>query len=605
MYVPQYPSAAWLRSIGERGADRPVVPSEYAHAMGNSTGDLYNQWQAIYDHPQLQGGYIWEWIDHSTLAHDKNGKPFWTYGGDFGGEWTPSDGNFVADGLVGPDQMPHPAMSEVKYTHQNVGFRAVDLAAGKVEITNRFYFTSLADYEVRYEVRRGWTALRKGVLPLGDLAPQTSRVVAIPVEGLKAGPGDEFFVNFTAVSKKAAPLVPAGHVVAYDQFQLPLTAERIAPKPVRVAPLEVVDKGDAITVSSPVVSFTFDRAAGVATSYKVRGIEYFDKEFGIRPNFWRAPNDNDYGNGAPARLQIWKTVSNNPAVESATVEREGDRVKVAVKYAWDLTADGVGMVACYVDYTVWPSGELNVDMRYDPRTAAEVDAARLNARTHDGEVATYSPQTEEERRAQRRVLEIPRIGVRFRLPATMDNVTYFGRGPEENYIDRWHGTTVGLYSTTAWEMYTPYVRPQENGHRTQVRWMSLSESGGRGLMVVSDDGALEFNALRNSVEDFDSEEARDKPYQWPNLTPEQKKRHDEAAAANVRRRQTHAADITPRDFVEVCLDGRHQGVAGYNSWGDRPQPYATIPSDQEFAWSCTLVPVASGKEALQKSKLGY
>jgi beta-galactosidase len=244
-----------------------------------------------------------------------------------------------------------------------------------------------------------------------------------------------------------------------------------------------------------------------------------------------------------------------------------------------------------VVYTVHPGGELRVDLRYSPTTIAEADTASLNAQTRDGEVATYSPQTDDERHAKRKVLEIPRIGVRFRLPATMDNVAWFGRGPEENYADRYRGTTVGLYRATAWELYTPYVRPQENGHRTQTRWLTLTNPTGAGLKIVSNSQSLEFNALRNTVEDFDSEEAIDKPYQWPNLTTKQRTDHDPATAANRLRRQTHAADITPRDFVEVCLDGRHQGVAGSNSWGDRPQPYATIPSDKDHTWSFTLIAV--------------
>ncbi len=603
MYVPQYPSAAWLRSIGEKGADRPVVPSEYSHAMGNSNGDLYNQWQAIYEHPHLQGGYLWEWIDHSTLAHDKDGRAFWSYGGDFGGEYTPSDGNFVADGVIGPDQMPHPAISEVKYTHQNVGFEAVDLAAGKFRVTNRFYFSSLADYEVRYEVRRGAQVVRKGVLPL-NIAPQTSQVVTLPVDKLKAGAGDEFFVNFEVVSRKAAPLVPAGHVVAYDQFELPLKGESLQPKPVKAAPLTVAEKGNVITISSPTVNFTFDADKGVATSYNVRGKEYFEDEFGLRPNFWRAPTDNDYGNGAPNRLQVWKTVSNNPQVESTSVEHDGGRVRLSVKYAWDLISEGVGAVAYHVDYTIYPSGELKAALRYVPTPMTEAyDLEKLNAKTRDGEVATFTPKTEEELKAMQKVLEIPRIGVRFRTPAAMDNVTWFGRGPEENYADRYRGTTVGQWSATAWELYTPYVRPQENGHHTQTRWLSLTDGDGRGLLVVAD-GQLEFNALRNSVEDFDCEES-DAPYQWINHTPAQRANHDPAQATNRLRKQTHSADIAPRNFVEVCLDGRHQGVAGYDSWGDRPQPYALIHSDKEYSWGFTLVPVNSRREAEQKSRLRY
>ncbi len=602
MYVPQYPSAAWLRSVGEKWNDRPVVPSEYSHAMGNSTGDLYGQWQAIYEHPQLQGGYLWEWIDHSALACDKNGKPFWSYGGDFGDEFTPSDGNFVADGVVGPDQVPHPAISEVKYTHQNIAFRAVDPARGEIEITNRFYFTDLSGYEIRYEVRRNEKTERKGVLKL-NLAPQTSQIVAVPVDGLKAAPGDEFFLNLEAVSLYAAPLVPAGHTVACDQFELPLKGKRQVPKPVKAAPLEVAEQNEVITISSPSVSFTFDIAQGAATSYNVRGTEYFDEGFGLRPNFWRAPTDNDYGNGAPARLQIWKTVSNDPQIESTAVERDGDKVRLSVHYAWDLVSDGVGAVSYHVDYTVYPTGELNAALRYTPTPMTEAyDLARLNAGTHAGEIATFSPKTKEELEAMQKVLEIPRIGVRFRVPVAMDNVSWFGRGPEENYADRYRGTTVGLYTATAWELYHPYVRPQENGHHTETRWISLTDRGGRGLLVVADDAPVEFNALRNSIEDFDSQES-DKPYQWGNLHP--RERHDDALAANRLRRQTHSADIAPRDFVEVCLDGRHQGVAGYNSWGDRPQPYAAIRSDEPFSWGFTLVPVRSTREAEQRSRLDY
>jgi beta-galactosidase len=603
MYVPQYPSAAWLQSTGEKGSDRPVVPSEYAHAMGNSTGDLWGQWQAIYAHPHLQGGYIWEWIDHSTLAYNKDGKPFWTYGGDFGNEFTPSDGNFVADGIVGPGQVPHPAMSEVRYTHQNVGFEAVDLAKGEIKITNRFYFTSLSDYEVRYEVRRNEKAERRGTLPL-DLAPQTSETVTIPVDKLKAGPGDEFFINFTVASKKAAPLVPAGHIVAYDQFELPLKGKRLLPKPVKVAPLVVYEQGDKIEISSPTVALRFDKAGGVATSYEVRGVEYFADGFGLRPNFWRAPNDNDYGNGAPNRLQVWKTVSNDPQVESASVERIGDKVRLSVKYAWNLVSEGVGTVAYYVDYTLYPTGELNAALRYVPTPMTEAyDADKLNAQTRDGEIATFTPKTKEELEAMQKVLEIPRIGVRFRAPAALDNVTYFGRGPEENYIDRYRGTTVGLYSATAWELYTPYVRPQENGHHTQTRWLSLADGNGQGLLIVAD-GGMEFNALRNSIEDFDCQNS-DAPYQWNNFSQREIEDRDYAWAANRLRKQTHAADITPRNFVEVCLDGRHQGVAGYDSWGDRPQPYATIYSDKEYGWGFTLVPVGSAKEAVAKARLAY
>lgn len=604
MYVPQYPSAAWLRSVGEQGADRPVVPSEYSHAMGNSNGDLWGQWQVIYEHPHLQGGYIWDWIDQGFLEHDSEGRPYWTYGGDYGGQFTPSDANFLANGIVGADQKPHPAMSEVKYVYQNVGFEAVDLARGQVKITNRFYFTDLSDYRISYEVRRNDKPVRSGVLKL-DLAPQESQVVTLPVHKLEVGPGDEYFLDFEVASLRPEPLVPAGHIIAYDQFELPLKGEKQPFRPAGSPRMEITEGDDGVRIRSSAFDFTFDAALGAVTSYQVAGTEYIDGEFGIRPNFWRAPNDNDYGNGAPLRLQVWKNISNAPKVESFSTARKGDRVKLTVEYGWETAEAGLGRVAYRVDYTLYPGGELHAALHYAPSAAnGTYDTAGLNAGTRDGAVATFTPKTEEELKAIQKVLEIPRIGVRFRIPAAFDNISYFGRGPEENYADRYRGTTVGLYAAKAWEMYTPYLRPQENGHHTQTRWMAATDDRGKGLLVVAD-SLMEFNALRNSIEDFDCQES-DKPYQWNNFSQAEIDKRDYAWAANRLRKQTHANDIAPRNYVEICLDGRHQGVAGYNSWGDRPQPCATIRSDREYRWGFTLVPVQSiEKEADKKIKLKY
>ena len=186
----------------------------------------------------------------------------------------------------------------------------------------------------------------------------------------------------------------------------------------------------------------------------------------------------------------------------------------------------------------------------------------------------------------------------------MNNVQYFGRGPEENYIDRNHGTLVGVYKTTADKMYFNYVRPQENGHRTDTRWIALSPDKGNGLAIVADT-LIGFNALRNSIEDFDSEEALPHPYQWNNFSPEEVANHDEKAARNVLRRMHHVNDITPRDFVEVCVDMKQQGVGGYDSWGARPEPFHQIPANREYNWGFTLVPVRSAGQANEAAKYDY
>lgn len=590
MYVPQYPGAEWFEEIGREGSDRPVVPSEYAHAMGNSTGNLWDQWQAIYKYPNLQGGYIWDWVDQGILAKDKNGRIYYTYGGDYGKD-APSDGNFLCNGLVNPDRRPHPAMAEVKYVHQNVGFEAVDAAKGEVKITNRFYFTNLANYTVKYKVLANSKVVKEGKLAL-NLAPQTSETVTIPVSALKAQPGVEYFINFEVVTREPEPLIPAGHVIAYDQIKVPLEAGKKAYKTSGPA-LAIATGADRVTVSSSKVNFVFDKKTGMVTSYKVNGTEYFNDGFGIQPNFWRAPNDNDYGSGIPKRLQVWKESSKNFNIADCQAEMQGKNALVSVTYL--LAAGNL----YEVNYLIYPSGVVNASVKF---TSTDMEEASTEV-SESTRTATFTPGREAARKAAAK-LNVPRIGVRFRLPANMNRVQYFGRGPEENYIDRKYGTLVGLYKTTAEEMYYPYVRPQETGHRCETRWVSLTPASGNGLMIEAD-SLIGFNALRNSVEDFDSEEALPHDYQWSNFTPEQVADHNEAEAKNVLRRMHHINDIAPRDFVEVCVDMKQQGVAGYDSWGAPVQPGFTIPANREYNWGFTLIPVSSASKAAASAGLKY
>ena len=330
--------------------------------------------------------------------------------------------------------------------------------------------------------------------------------------------------------------------------------------------------------TSSKINFVFNKTTGLITSYKVNGTEYFKDGFGIQPNFWRAPNDNDYGNGAPKRLQVWKQSSNNFNVADAYIVMEGKTAVLTVNYL--LAAGNLYIMT----YKIHPSGVVKVGVHF---TSTDMEAA-TDEISEATRMATFTPGNDAARR-EASLLEIPRIGVRFRLPADMNQVEYFGRGPEENYIDRNAGTLIDLYRTTADKMYYNYVRPQENGHHTDTRWINLSKKGNKGLTIVAD-SIIGFNALRNSIEDFDSEEALPHPRQWPNLSPEEVANHDEEAARNVLRRMHHVNDITPRDFVEVCIDMKQQGVAGYNSWGARPEPAYTIPANQSYQWGFTLIP---------------
>ena len=575
MYVPQYPSAEWLEEIGRKGSDRPVAPSEYSHAMGNSSGNLWDQWKAIYKYPNLQGGFIWDWVDQGILEKDKNGREYYTYGGDYGVN-APSDGNFLCNGIVNPDRTPHPAMAEVKYAHQNIGFEAIDLANGLFRVTNRFYFTNLKKYMVHYSVTANNKVVRSGKVSL-DIEPQASKEFTVPVGNLKPQAGTEYFVNFNVTTVEKEPLIPIGHEIACDQFRLPIESPKKAFK-TSGPKLTVSTNGDNLSASSSKVNFMFNKKTGIVTSYKVDGTEYFSEGFGIQPNFWRAPTDNDYGNGMPKRLQVWKESSKNFNVTDATVTMDGNNAEVNVNYL--LPAGNLYIV----NYTIYPSGAVNVAARF---TSTDMDAAQTEV-SEATRTATFTPGRDAARKEASK-LNVPRIGVRFRLPASMNQVEYFGRGPAENYLDRNAGSMVGLYKSTAEELYFPYVRPQENGHHTDTRWVSLS-TGKKGLLIQADN-TIGFNALRNSIEDFDDEEATGLPRQWSNFTPEQVANHDEAAAKNVLRRQHHINDITPRDFVEVCVDLKQQGVAGYDSWGSRPEPAYTLPANREYNWGFTLIPL--------------
>lgn len=588
MYVPQYPSAEWLEEIGKKGSDRPVVPSEYAHAMGNSTGNLNAQWEAIYTYPNLQGGFIWDWVDQGILQKDKNGREFWAYGGDFGVN-APSDANFLCNGLVNPDRNPHPAMPEVKYAHQNVGFEMLDAAAGTFRITNRFYFTNLKKYMISYSVVANNKIVKSGKVSL-DIAPQASKEFTVPVDALKPKAGTEYFVNFLVTAVEAEPLIPVGHDIAQDQFRLPIETDKLAYK-TSGPKLNVSSTGDNLTATSSKVNFAFDKKTGIVTSYKVDGTEYFSEGFGIQPNFWRAPTDNDYGSGEPKREQIWKQSSKNFNVTDATAEMVEGNALIQVNYL--LPAGNLYIVS----YKVYPSGAVNVSARF---TSTDMNASEAEV-SEATRTATFTPG-QDAARLESSKLNVPRIGVRFRLPAGMDQLQFFGRGPKENYWDRKAGYPVGLYSSTAEAEYFPYVRPQENGHHTDTRWLALTQGKGTGLLIEADD-LIEFNALRNSIEDFDSEEHPDLARQWSNFTPEQIANHDEAAAKNVLRRQHHVNHITPRNFVEVCVDLKQQGLAGYDSWGDRPHPKHTLPANREYNWGFTLIPVSNA--AGVQSKTGY
>ena len=554
IYCPQYPGLDALERWGNSQTDRPYIMSEYAHAMGNSTGNFMDLWDAIYRYPNLQGGFIWDWIDQGLLIKDENGVPFWAYGGDFGKD-APSDGNFLCNGLVGPDREPHPGLTEVKKAYQYVWFQPVDLKKGILRVDNRYDFTNLNQYTIEYVILANTETVHTGTLPTVNLAPGENRQLTIPLRNIRNKPGTEYFLNIHVKTKQATVSIPAGYIVASEQFKLP----EYTPNPVfRATPektLSMEEKGSDIHISGPAVDFVFNKQKGYVTSYQVNGIQYIAEDFGFQPNFWRGPTDNDYGNGMPNRMQGWKQASKNFKIAGIRTSASTTSTNLTITYRLQETGSRY-----HVSYTLYPSGMLHI-------------ACHLEA--------------------QPNAPELPRIGARFRIPADMNQLEYFGRGPEENYCDRKNGTLVGYYKSTAEQQYVPYVRPQENGHKTDVRWLALMDKTGKGLLLVADSNFMEFNVSRNRVEDFDSEESN-RAYQWQNFTKDES--HDPDKAKNRKPKQTHINDIYPRNFVEVCVDHRMMGVAGDDSWGSQPYPQYRLPADRDYDWNFTVIPIKNNLE---------
>lgn len=533
MLVPQYPDAEWFHKMGESGYDKPVMPSEYSHAMGNSNGSLDRQWKYIYEYPNLQGAFIWDWIDQGLYETDSEGRMYWAYGGDYG-EHSPSDGNFNCNGVIAPDRTPHPAMAEIRHVYQDVTVTAVDASKGLFRLNNRFYFRSLDKHILGWTVTADGERVASGKMAVRT-APQSEEEFSVSLPKLPSG--KDCRIDFEILTGEEEGLLPKGYVIAYDQLTLSEAERQAAPSKARN--IRMTQDESSITLECKEASLVFDRTLGCLRTYSFKGKKMFNDDFGLRPLFWRAPTDNDYGNGMPSRCQDFKTSS-----REFNVKAEFDGESIVAEYT--LASGNIFTVR----YTLLEGGLLSVESDFKG-------------------VKSDNP------------VDVPRIGFRMRLPASADSFSYLGRGPEENYSDRFSGTLVGRYSSSAAKEYVRYTRPQECGHHIDCEYLSID-----GLIVRSE--RFEFNALRCAVEDLDSEEAVGRDYQWENKGPLSE--NDPAKAKNRLRRQHHINDYTERDFVEVCVDYAQTGVGGYDSWGSWPDPDRSLWSDYDYSFRFTLVP---------------
>ncbi|MDR2813759.1 MAG: DUF4981 domain-containing protein [Prevotellaceae bacterium] len=526
IYVPQYPSPNGFRWYAENLPDRPMIASEYAHAMGNSLGNFKEYWEVIENpkYPTLQGGFIWDWIDQG-LQVTRNGKTFYAYGGDFEPESVfegkGNDRNFLINGVISPNRTPNPGAYEVKKVYQNIGTTLAGKQSYEVEVKNKSYFRDLSGYYLTWEALENGLPVQSGRVENLNVAPQQTEKIKLPVT-CALQPGKEYFLNVSYKLKAAEPFLPKDFTVADEQFAL---SDFVAPAftPAQ-APLQATQTEKEWTGKGKKFSVTFDLEKGVIKSYAYNGQKLIG-DGGGQINFWRAMVDNDHGAGSNNNLRVWRDAGKTEPT-TVKVTQEGEAYKIVAEKSL-LNGDA----KLTQTYTVDGSGAIAVENSFE-------------------KIKGEYPM-------------IPKFGACFVIPKQYGNLTYYGRGPWENYADRSYAANVGLYKSTVDEQFFPYVRPQENGNKTDVRWLSLTDKKGKGLKITGE-LPIEFSALFYSIDDLDPEKDR---------------------------KQYHSGELTKRNEIYLNVDYRQAGVAGINSWGALPlEQYRVKYGSYRYAYVIQPVP---------------
>ena len=524
LVVPMYTPPSGIAEYAENHHDRPLILCEYAHAMGNSVGNLYQYWDVIRKYPNLQGGFIWDWVDQGLRAKTADGRSYLAYGGDFGPPEVPSDGNFCMNGLVSADRIPHPSLAEVKKVYQYVDIEPLDLSQGRIRVRNSYAFVNLGFLEGIWRIQADGNIVEQGVLPELSLNPGESQDITIPMKQVDPLPGAEYRLDVSFRLRRATGWADRGFELAWEQFLLPWKAEvKELPAPTE-GPIQVTDSTYVLSLQGDDFVAEFNKESGTLSSLLFNGTQLI--RTGPRPNFWRAPIDNDIGNHMPDRLGIWKNAGwnwvlsefNTKSLPSGAIQVQfaGGFRKVDASYS--------------VVYTVHRDGRIEVESHFTPGSSSLPD--------------------------------LPRVGMQLTMPGEFQQFTWFGRGPQETYWDRKSGARFGVFSGSVDDQLVEYSRPQENGNKTDVRWVLLSNPRGVGLLAV---GRPELNVSARNYRDEDLEGVR------------------------------HYYMMTKRPFVTVNLDLQQMGVGGDNSWGALPHPEFRLPA-KEYSYSYTLIPVVGGPE---------
>lgn len=406
---------------------------EYAHAMGNSLGDLKAYWDLVYQYPNLIGGFIWDWMDQGILQTDENGIQYWAYGGDFGDK--PNDGNFCINGIVAPDQTPKPALWECKKVFQPIETSVFNLEDYEFTIFNRHHFTNLSQFDLHWKIMEDGKTIHNGKLRAPECLPGNSVSIKILGQKIKPQPNKEYVLEISYVLRNTQLWAKQGHEVAWNQFVLPISEvgkiERNKGK------LNIQNEDDVCKIEGHGFQLKFRKSEGTLFSCKVKGNEILTQD--LRPNFWRVPTDNDQGsNWITKEVLAWKEAANNMKLIKWEIEQKEDVIVLNGKYQISVDSSILEL-----QYEILPIGKLKVEMQIN----------KIKNSTW-----------------------MPRFGMQCGLSQDYSNLSFYGKGPHESYWDRKTGARLGLYIMKSSDIAYDYVRPQENGNRSDVRWLNLKSS---------------------------------------------------------------------------------------------------------------------------------
>jgi len=494
-----------LRDYRRFGRGRPMFLVEYAHSMGNSTGNFQEYWDVFDSNPHLQGGFIWDWVDQGIRQKAPDGQVFFAYGGDFGDK--PNDDNFSINGLVQADRDPHPALAEVKKVYQSIKVEPADLLTGRVQVHNKYLFRDLSFVQGAWELTENGRVIQSGELPKLETAPGEKQEITLPLHAPMLKPGAEYFLKVSFALAQDESWAPKGHELAWDQFAMPYPVPPLPAVDLSAMPaVKLTESDDAFTITGQDFEVRIGKKSGALESYLAQGTQLVAAP--LVPNFWRPPTDNDRGNKMPARLGIWR---------EAGPQREVLRVAAR--------------------QTAPPSVQVTAEAKIPAGDSTYLNTYTI---TGNGEI-----EVEAEFRPSGKLPDLPRFGMQLAIPGEFRTMSWYGRGPQENYWDRCTGAAVGLYSGRVDDLIYPYLEPQENANRTDVRWVSFTNAAGVGLLATG------LPLLSVSAW----------PYEMGELS---------------RVKHPYQMQRSPNLFVN--LDDKQMGVGGDDSWGALPHPEYRLPA---------------------------